>query len=59
MLFSLLSIAGIAGIPLSMAISRMAKNKAERQSRKRAKLIRQRLEEEPRVVRRKVEIRLG
>jgi hypothetical protein len=54
----LLSIAGIAGIPVSVAYRRAAKERAQREARERADMIRQRLEEQPRMKPRKVEIRL-
>ena len=54
----LLSIAGIAGIPLSLAYRRAAKERAGREARQRADKIRQRLEEQPRKRPGKVEIRL-
>jgi hypothetical protein len=54
----LLSIAGIACIPVSVAYRRAAKERAQREARERADMIRQRLEEQPRMKPRKVEIRL-
>jgi hypothetical protein len=54
----LLSIAGFAGIPLSLAFRRAAKERAQREARARADMIRQRLEEPPRMKPRRVEIRL-
>jgi len=54
----LLSIAGIAGIPLSLAYRRAARGRAQREARERADMIRQRLEEQPRMKPRKAEIRL-
>ena len=54
----LLAITGVGGIPLSLAYRRAAKRRAEREARARADMIRQRLEEHPKVARRNVEIRL-
>jgi hypothetical protein len=58
-LFTLLAGAGLTGILLSVGFARAAKHKTQREARKRADLIRQRLAEEPQVERRTVEIRLG
>jgi hypothetical protein len=58
MLATLLAAAGIACIPLSVMFRRAARNR-EREARKRAALIRERLAEEPQVEPRKAEIRLG
>jgi len=59
MLFPILAGIGVAGIVLVQVSLRAAKSKEQRESRRRADLIRQRLAEEPPVVDRKVEIRLG
>ena len=58
-LAAFLAFAGIVCVPLSIAFRRAAKHKAEREARKRADLIRQRLAEEPGPEHRPVEIRLG
>jgi hypothetical protein len=50
---------GIASIPVSLFFRKAAKEKAEREARRRAELIRERLAEEPNVEPRKREIRLG
>jgi hypothetical protein len=44
---------------LSLVFRRVTRNKEESASRRRANLIRQRLADQPQVVRRKVEIRLS
>jgi hypothetical protein len=54
----LLAVAGIASIPLALAYRRAAKERAAREAQARADMIRQRLEEQPRMKPRKVEIRL-
>jgi hypothetical protein len=54
----LLALAGIAGIPLSLAYRRATKERALREARARADQIRQRLGEQPSVKRSEVEIRL-
>jgi hypothetical protein len=54
----LLALAGVAGIPLSLAYRRNTKERAEREARARADRIWQRLGEQPPVKRREVEIRL-
>ena len=59
MLFPIVAGIGVAGIVLVRVSLRAAKSKEERESRRRAGLIRQRLAEQPQVVHRKVEIRLG
>jgi hypothetical protein len=59
MLLPILAGVGTAGIALSLVFLRAAKSKGEREARRRADLIRQRLQEQPQVVHRKVEIRLG
>ena len=60
MLFSLVAGAGITGVLVWFGLARVAKSKTERESRRRADLIRQRLaEQQPRVTHHEVEIRLG
>jgi len=59
MLLPILAGTGTAGIVLSLVFRRVTRNKEESASRRRANLIRQRLADQPQVVRRKVEIRLS
>jgi len=59
MLAVFLAAASISSVPLLFVFRRAARSKAERESRRRAELIRQRLEEKPRVEYRELEIRLG
>jgi len=59
MLTVFLAAASISSVPLILLLRRAARSKAERESRRRAEMIRQRLEEKPRVEYRELEIRLG
>ncbi len=59
MLAVFLAAIGISSVPLLFVFRRAARSKAERESRRRAEMIRQRLEEKPRVEYRELEIRLG
>jgi len=54
-----LAAASICSVPLLFVFRRAARNKAERESRRRAEMIRQQLDEKPRVEYRELEIRLG
>jgi hypothetical protein len=58
MLVTVLTLAGLAGILSIWLLLRASKSKAEREARRRAALIRQRLAEPPQVIHHKVEIRL-
>jgi hypothetical protein len=58
-LVTFLVVAGIVSLLVLLVVLRTAKNKAQGEARRRAELIRQRLEEPPKVEYRKVEIRLG
>jgi hypothetical protein len=58
-LVTFLVVGGIVSLLVLLVVLRTAKNKAQREARQRADMIRQRLEERPQVEYRKVEIRLG
>jgi hypothetical protein len=59
MLAVLLAAVGISSVPVMLLFRRASRSRAERESRRRAEMIRQRLEETPRVEYRELEIRLG